>query len=95
MRDEKRISVVLDIFENNDKILALFLGTKSGKLIYDIYDYWDEIEEMWNNYPDLRFGQLLCNLALIPSQEIEDRIWNIEEYDWLIKNNYINDREAV
>lgn len=90
MRNKNRISIVLDIFENNDKALFEFLGTYSSKLIYDIYDNWDEIKLEWEESPDLRFGQLLSNLRLIPSMDIENKIWNIEEDDWLINNKYCN-----
>jgi len=90
MRNKNRIPIVLNIFENNDKALIEFLGTNSSKLIHNIYDNWDEIDETWNKYPDLRFGQLLVNLRLIPSIDIENKIWNIEENNWLIKNNYLD-----
>lgn len=90
MRNKNRIQIVLDIFENNDKALSEFLGTNSSKLIHNIYDNWDEITSLWNEYPDIRFGQLLCNLRLIPSMDIENKIWNIEEDRWLIKSNYLD-----
>lgn len=90
MRNKNRISIVLDIFENNDKALSEFLGTNDNELIHNLYDNWDEIKLVWKEYPDLRFGQLLSSLRLISSMDIEDKIWNIEEDDWLIKNNYLN-----
>jgi len=90
MRNPNKIPICLELFKNNDKILFKFLNTNSSKLIHNIYDNWDEIEERWKEYPDLRFGQLLCNLRLIPDIDIENHIWNIEEDNWLIKNNYCN-----
>jgi len=88
MRNKTRIPICLYLFENNDKILSHFLNTNSSKLIHNIYDNWDEITEIWNKTPDLRFGQVLCYLRLIPDIDIENNIWNIEEYKWLIDNNY-------
>jgi hypothetical protein len=89
MRNPNRILIVLEIFENNDKILSKFLGTKNSELIHNIYDNWELIEKEWIEYPDSRFGQLLSNLELV-TKEIENHIWNIEEDDWLFKNNHCN-----
>ena len=89
MRNSKRIPVVLDLMLNKE-ILLHFLNTSSQKLIDDLYNNWEEIEEEWLKYPDCRLGQLLVNLNLIPSKNIEHIIWNIEEDDWLIKNGYCN-----
>ena len=74
----------------NKETLLHFLNTSSQKLIDDLYNNWEEIEEEWLKYPDCRLGQLLVNLNLIPSKNIENHIWNIEEDDWLIKNGYCN-----
>ena len=89
MRNSKRIPVVLDLMLNKE-ILLHFLNTSSQKLIDDLYNNWEEIKEEWLKYPDCRLGQLLVNLNLIPSKDIENYIWNIEEDDWLIKNGYCN-----
>ena len=87
MRNKLRINIVLDLMLNKETLLK-FLNTSSQKLIDDIYNNWEEIKEKWLKYPDTRFGQLLCNLRLIPSLNIENHIWNIEEDNWLIENNY-------
>ena len=89
MRNKLRVSIVLDLMLNKE-ILLHFLNTSSQKLIDDLYNNWEEIEEEWLKYPDCRLGQLLVNLNLIPSKNIEHIIWNIEEDDWLIKNGYCN-----
>ena len=89
MRNSKRIPVVLDLMLNKE-ILLHFLNTSSQKLIDDLYNNWEEIKEEWLKYPDCRLGQLLVNLNLISSKNIEHIIWNIEEDDWLIKNGYCN-----
>ena len=89
MRNKLRVSIVLDLMLNKE-ILLYFLNTSSQKLIDDLYNNWEEIEEEWLKYPDCRLGQLLVNLNLIPSKNIEHIIWNIEEDDWLIKNGYCN-----
>ena len=87
MRNKNRIQIVLDLMLNKE-ILLHFLNTSSQKLIDDLYNNWEEIKEEWLKYPDCRLGQLLVNLNLIPSKNIEHIIWNIEEDDWLIKNGY-------
>ena len=89
MRNKNRIQIVLDLMLNKE-ILLHFLNTSSQKLIDDLYNNWEEIKEEWLKYPDCRLGQLLVNLNLIPSKNIEHIIWNIEEDDWLIKNGYCN-----
>ena len=89
MRQKLRIQIVLDLMLNKE-ILLHFLNTSSQKLIDDLYNNWEEIKEEWLKYPDCRLGQLLVNLNLIPSKNIEHIIWNIEEDDWLIKNGYCN-----
>lgn len=87
MRQKLRIPIVIDIFRNNTEILLKFLNTKDIYVIDKIYDNWNLIEHEWEGYPDLRFGQLLVNMNLV-SGEIGEGIWNIEEDDWLFKNNY-------
>ena len=89
MRNKLRVSIVLDLMLNKE-ILLHFLNTSSQKLIDDLYNNWEEIKEEWLKYPDCRLGQLLVNLNLIPSKNIEHIIWNIEEDDWLIQNGYCN-----
>ena len=88
MRNKNRIKIVLDLMLNKE-ILLHFLNTSSQKLIDDLYNNWEEIKEEWLKYPDCRLGQLLVNLNLIPSKNIEHIIWNIEEDRWLIDNGYI------
>lgn len=89
MRNKNRIKIVLDLMLNKETLLS-FLNTSSQKLMDDLYNNWEEIKEEWLKYPDCRLGQLLVNLNLIPSKNIEHIIWNIEEDDWLIKNGYCN-----
>ena len=89
MRNKNRIQIVLDLMLNKE-ILLHFLNTSSQKLIDDLYNNWEEIKEEWLKYPDCRLGQLLVNLNLIPSKNIEHVIWNIDEDDWLIQNGYCN-----
>ena len=95
MRNKLRIPICLKLLFQN-KILSKFLGdypnNKHLKCGYAkrIHENWNLIEETWLEHSDLRFGQLLCNLRLIQDIDIENHIWNIEEDDWLIKNNYCN-----
>jgi len=35
-----------------------------------------EIEKIWNNAPDMRFGQLLINIGLVPDDMYT---WNVED----------------
>ena len=87
MRNPNRIPICLKLLMNNN--LFKFLGDNAtGIIVKKIVDNYDLIEKTWLEYPDLRFGQLLCTLRLIPDIDIENHIWNIEEDNWLIKNNY-------
>lgn len=87
MRNPNRIPICLKLLSNGN-ILLHFLNIKSRDSIRTITDKWYLIEEMWLQNPDLRFGQLLCNLRLIHSLDVENDIWNIEETTWLVDNNY-------
>ena len=89
MRNPNRIPICLNYLMNNN--LFKFLGNNAtGVIVNKIVDNYDLIKKTWNEHPDLRFGQLLCNLRLIPDIDIENHIWNVEEDDWLIRNNYCN-----
>ena len=95
MRNPDRIPICLKLLFPN-QTLSKFLGDypqdkylKCG-YVKRIHENWDLIEKTWLEYPDLRFGQLLCTLRLIPSLEIENHIWNVEEDNWLIDNKYCN-----
>ena len=87
MRNPNRIKICLNLLMNNN--LFKFLGNNAtGVIVKKIVDNYDLIEKTWNEYPDSRFGQLLCYLRLIPDLTIENHIWNIEEDEWLIRNGY-------
>ena len=91
MRNPNRIPICLKLLFQN-KILHDFLNTKATKkveLLRILHQNWELIEKEWNKSPDQRFGQLLSNMGLV-SKEIEYKIWNIEEDNWLIKNGYCN-----
>ena len=88
MRNPNRIPICLNFLMNNT--LFKFLGNNAtGVVVNKIINNYDLIKKEWLKHPDLRFGQLLCNLRLIPDIDIENHIWNVEEDNWLIKNNYI------
>lgn len=89
MRNKKRIPICLKLLFQN-KVIYHFLNTKQAGWAKKLHENWNLIEETWYKNPDLRFGQLLCNLRLIPDIDMENHIWNIEEDDWLIRNNYCN-----
>ena len=88
MRNKLRIPICLKLLFQN-KIIYKFLGTNAPGWAKKLHENWELIEKEWNKYPDYRFGQLLSNLNLI-DKEIENIIWNIEEDNWLIQNNYCN-----
>lgn len=89
MRNPNRIPIcMMDYFRNVD-ILQQFLQC-DRKLALHIYSYSLDIEKFWKQNPDLRFGQLLCVMRLIPDLELENRIWNIEETTWLVEKGYCN-----
>jgi hypothetical protein len=87
MRNPNRIPICLKLLSDGN-ILMHFLNRKYKDSIRTITDNWNLIEETWLKYPDLRFGQLLCNLRLIPDIDTENHIWNVEEDNWLIDNGY-------
>jgi hypothetical protein len=88
MRNLNRIPICLKLLFIN-KTLYHFLGTNTPGWAKKLHKNWGLIEKEWLKYPDSRFGQLLSYLNLV-DKEIEDRIWNIEEDIWLIKNGYCN-----
>lgn len=85
---EKCLNLLLD-----EKILINFLDSNSEKLIESIYDNWSEIKELWLKKQHYTFGRVICNLRLIPSFTIENHIWDINLYNWLIENEYIDEKE--
>ena len=91
MRQKLRIPICLKLLFQN-KILHHFLYTKITnkiELISILHQNWELIEKKWKDNPEQRFGQLLSNLGLV-DRDTENYIWNIEEDDWLIENNYCN-----
>lgn len=88
MRNPKRIPICIELFKTK-KVLMNFLN--NNKEVFDIITpRWGIIIKTWKENPDLRFGQLLCTLRFIPTLEIENHIWNIEETTWLVQNGYCN-----
>ena len=70
MRNPNRIPICLKLLSNGN-ILLHFLNIKSRDSIRTITDNWNLIEKTWLENPDLRFGQLLCNLRFIKNIDIE------------------------
>ena len=94
MRNKNRIPLVIKIFKKgNNAIFMHFLNTKNLELVHKIKSQINNIENFWLKNPDLRFGQLLCVLRLIPDIDIENKIWNKEETIWLVDNNYCSFEE--
>lgn len=91
MRNKLRIPITCNYF-NNVLILQNFLKTDDRQDVLKILDVFTSVMLEWNNNPDYRFGQLLSNMNLV-SKEVEDHIWNIEESDWLVNNNYLKFEE--
>lgn len=50
-----------------------------------IKPFLNYIEQMWNNNPDLRFGQLLVNLGIVDDSL---RTWNAEMTDYFIPHQF-------
>lgn len=88
MRNLNRIPICLKLLFVN-KTLYDFLSTNTPGWAKKLHENWELIEKEWYKSPNQRFGQLLSNMGLV-SKEIEDKIWNIEEDNWLIKNGYCN-----
>lgn len=84
MRNPKRIPIVLerinwDLFlkecvKYRDLLEFLHLKHRVSNRIF-------EIEKIWKQYPDLRLGQLLINFFEFPDS---DKLWNVEEIDYLV-----------
>lgn len=46
-----------------------------------IEPFLDEVKKVWMKYPDLRFGQLICNLQNACGNDL----FHIEEEDFLLR----------
>ena len=93
MRQKLRIPIVLEIFkQTNNGAFQKFLGLdnfQTLQVIDKIEMQIPKLKDFWKRHPDQRFGQLLSNMFVV-DKDTENRIWNIEEDDWLIKNGYCN-----
>ena len=93
MRQKLRIPIVLEIFkQTNNGAFQKFLGLdnfQTLQVIDKIEMQTPKLKDFWERHPDQRFGQLLSNMFVV-DKDTENRIWNIEEDDWLIKNGYCN-----
>ena len=91
MRNEKRIPIVLEKiswfnFIQNNTGLGKMSSELSG-IVNNIKNNLDTIKKEWLENPDLRLGQLLINNGLAPDL---GSLWNVEEDDWLISEDYCN-----
>ena len=89
MRNPNRIPIVLERI-NWIYFLVLVLNTPTpiqvATLNTKIVENLPEIERIWKQYPDLRLGQLLINFFEFPDQ---NKLWNIEEIDYLIEEENV------
>lgn len=87
MRNPKRIPIILEKIDWQlfvDHMVAL---EQSEKALNEINSSLNLIEHMWKKYPDLRLGQLLINILIIPDSQIA---WNTEEVDWMIQTGQLD-----
>ncbi len=84
MRRPERIPIVLELI-NWDRFLTEMIGTNEHLPV--ISENLPRIIKEWYAAPDLRLGQLLINMGLLPDI---GRLWMVEEVDWLVINNYCN-----
>jgi len=93
MRQKLRIPIVLEIFkQTNNGVFQKFLGLdnfQTLQVIDKIEMQTPKLKTFWERNPDQRLGQLLSNMFVV-DKDTENRIWNIEEDDWLIENGYCN-----
>lgn len=93
MRQKLRIPIVLEIFkQTNNGAFQKFLGLdnfQTLQVIDKIEMQTPKLKTFWERNPDQRLGQLLSNMFVV-DKDTENRIWNIEEDDWLIENGYCN-----
>lgn len=82
MRKIERIKPFLDVVCNKDFILPEWFPEDIEKkaFINCIIESKKDIEKLWLEYSDYRFGQLLINHIGVPDDQL---IWSKEEIDWL------------
>lgn len=84
MRNEKRIPIIIDFFEKNPEVLNKFANYQVNH-----ENCIALLKKDWGKHPDFRLSQFLIVHGVIP----DGVIWNIEETDWLIENNYFQFEE--
>lgn len=89
MRNPKRIPIVLERINWINFLVSVLsdptpiqVATLNTKIVENL----PEIERVWKQYPDLRLGQLLINFFEFPDQ---NKLWNIEEVDYLIEEEKV------
>lgn len=91
MRNINRIPIILQFFLRNFEVYNNFVND-NNYLIHGAFKLnIVKITHEWTKYPDYRFGQLLYNMNLLSN----DSSYNIEEVDWLIKNNYFKPEDIL
>ena len=88
MRDIKRIPKCLILFRRK---LVFLEFTNNEELYRKFLKNYKLIKAEWLKYPDMRFGQLLCTLRYVIDMDTENKIWDIEEYSWLLTKKYLNE----
>lgn len=83
MRQSGRIPICLKLFRRKHIFLKLYDSEFSYNLFFKNYR---KIKKQWETYPDLRFTQLLINEGYMN----DGLMWNIEEDDWLVENDFIS-----
>jgi len=84
MRAKERIPIVLEFFKNNKEAYLKFINSDDTEEYNEFIRCYNRLSESWLNNSDYRFGQLLINTDIIS----DSNIWNTEEQEWLVKNNY-------
>jgi hypothetical protein len=89
MRAKERISIILDLLDNNymDFLIDIGIGEENRHELIDVYFLkGKEIEEFWMENPDLRLTQVLVNLDIIPN--IAGFWYYTEETDYVVEKGW-------
>lgn len=83
-RPKERLPVIYNFFRQHPDKFNEFFKITGDRAYKSFLEFYEDVVFQHFTYPDLRFGQHLFNLGIVP-----DTQYHTEEVAWLIDKNYI------
>lgn len=92
MRNKERIPIILKNIEWETFLIDMFGKDYDRDILTHLKSVLPQLKEYWSEYYDMRIGQALINMGVIPDSL---KAWHVEGTEWMIDNKLVKSRDIL